>query len=661
MFARYTVLSHRRVTEDSAGKGVSQGSAKGEVEEFVLSLESHKMPIVEATCASYHRRVSELLEPGCGFRDNARAVVAHVSEDVDWSDAEARVEYLTTRCPYCGSEGHLEHGRWRVYVGSEKRRAHVINEPSESAPENADRWFSDYPDAWMPFAEGSLVPLEAREEDIEKPYGESHPLEDFIADVMQPRLPLYGMDEPQSPRHYGRIGGYKGIYECPHCASAYYVVYNNYDLENYVEWPADEGRYGPTSQALGAETLTVAVLAAESSIELRFSPAAENRVTSIRFDTKRGFTEVDGYQLMKQDVNLKRELARLPLGVMCPPLFSYVARCLEKRIANADHASRLVCDARKKGSKVRGCAPGLNVLDLAFANRLQGYPDDLYRNLFTTPRYDSVAAPFAALPIRYADIATAYDASGLPQCKSIRRISFRQPLFISYAHNLDRIPFSDPNLLRQLLSDRAALRVLNAQYDYCGDGISVFEFLRETRGELGTWNYLKKLIDAGNNFDFLFRKGERRIVAGEIGTFLASQKIAEAARTLSYIFSREMVFSRGIQEAYSYSWETAQMEGDVGPFSFWLPRTPLDLLKAGMELRNCLADYVYWIDDERAVLIVSRAGSPVGAVEVKTHRQCVVQAKARFNKEIVKGSALESAFAEWMCDKRLHLDLDSHG
>lgn len=654
MITRYEAASHEIVGEGEERKDV-----------FGLELRAYKMPVVKARKATFGCHVSKFSSEVLAHKESVRHVALNGGDESDWSNATATFDVLMGKCPYCGIEEELQSNRWRIYADrlgdhADTPSAHILvcNEEAEDDPGRALRSFSGLPEEWMPFHDGVLVPTDALESVIEKPCGDTNPVEAFEADMRQPRLPFFDSKYPRWGNEYGRSGGYKGIYECSHCGESYYVVFNEFDLSGHVDNPDAWEPSSATSHLYGKDVMQAVVIAGDDFVEVRFTPAVDGRVKRIRFNIGRGYTEVDGFQIMKKDNRVISDLARLPLGFSCPELFSRISTLFRQKVAGAKKALELIGESRRASAYGVKYGSGVNVADFAFACRLQGYPDEFYRNLFLKSRLrrlivrNPVIAPFETLPVTYEEIPRSFDVSGLPSVKSVRRMAFKQPLLISYSQSLTSIPFEDSNLLVKLFSEEAVFHVLEELRHSFGE-IEVFAYLKSTRGETATWEYLKSLIDGDGFFDVIAYGGDSELLTDDLENALARLSIDKAAQVLQGIFASCGGCERGIQDEYCYVAEQRQLEGCVSDFDFVLPSNPLALIVAGAELGNCLASYIDRIDEGHAIVIATRKGRPEGAIEVETSKRKVVQAKARYNKRLSGNVALRAAFSTWLEEKGL--------
>lgn len=657
MLTSYTVISHHTDKKIHPNNARPSKEAEKRIDTFTLLLDAWKMPACDARRTTIHGRLSEVMLEIEQLQSSIRSIVIDDAEGSIGDYAHARAHYLTATCPHCGIQERLEHGRWRVYYAGESRIAHIIDDECDDEPRGTSRCYADHPCDWMPFDDGKLALLTDNDENIEMPYGNHLPVQELKARLRQLALPLEDVDIENGERVFGRIGGYKGIYSCQHCGNAYYVIYNTPQWEDPVVRPDTLRAYEAQTPIVACTQISASIESDAEDITIRFSPPLDGHINTIRFDLAWGYTEVGRVQLMKGDEPASPSFACLPLGFSCDSLLSFVSTLMSERIGDTKHALQLVKSTRCGTVPGSLYGPGTSFLDLAIVNRLRGYPDALYKNIFhkrvwcpedCTP----CIAPFGALPVNYDEIEKAYGLSGLPQCKSIRKAAFEQPLFISYAQTARAIPFKDPNVLKSLLTSDAALPLFDALSRSRGE-ITVFEYLIETRGELATLRYVENLIGRSNWLGFLGCGGRRRMLDERTRQVIDKLPVDKASSALQGILTGDASCNLDLTSEYEYEQRQLDLQGSLSNFDFILPSTPLSLILAGAELGNCLSIYANRIEKRSTIVIVRREGNTVAAVEVDADKSCVVQAKGRHNKQIPKQGVLNSAFTAWLFDKHL--------
>ena len=657
MTTRYTVASFETRYEEDACTNASRKRGKRRIDVFKLALASRNMPACRAVLESRLIHASAIESVGMELASSIRSITLRANRDDGSADPYAQADFLTATCPYCRRKEKLEHAQWRVCLDSHCASGLVACDSVSNGPDKLSRYFADYPTDWDDCANARLVPLASYADEIEQPYGEQLPLHEFAVDLAQLQLPPFAEERFGGRSEYGRTGGYKGIYVCQHCDLPYYVVYHGTESD-HIASPRGLWQHCAPAPLGGATEVEATVISDSDAITVQFSPEPKRVPKSIRFDLSRGFTEVDGVQLLKNDEHSGDDLGLLLPGFSCEKLLAHIASLMDERNGRVARVLELVGVSRRRNRHLPTATAGKSFIDLAIANRFHNYPDAFYLNLFTQRsewEKDLMGlVPFAALPVLYEDVPRVFDMSGLPSCKSIRRLAFGQPLFISYAHRLRQMPFDDPNILASLLSHEKALAFLELLEGAEGD-TTVFEYLKESREDLAVWRYLKRLMNDGF-LDDISTGGYREALDAETTRMVDALPIGKASSALAAVFKFHRQ-GRSVFDDYDYTSAEWQLRGTAGGFDFELPRNPLEMTLAGEELGNCLASYADRLSKQSTTIVVARRGNKlVGAFEVLLEEGMVMQARARFNDPLSSCKGLREACESWANEKGLGLD-----
>lgn len=649
MIARYKVasLATRHEGEDGPGAG------RRRVDELRLELEAHEMPFVEARKVTVRAKgpaAAKSLE--CHGGSIRSVAVIRGSAGCGGEGPYLEAAYLEARCPYCGTENELEHSRWMVALDGPGGKP-LLAEPRSG--EDAVRPLAGYPSGWMPLPEERISPLLKFEGALEMPFGEGLPL-DLLEKGGDGADPATGQR-----RVFGSVSGYKGIYRCADCDRDFYALNNQCPAGRRVDYPAETA---PTRRGAPPE-ITTTVVSGKRSIEVEFSPAPPDGASAVAFDLEAGLAIADGLQLMKDNRTTAWSLDALPLGFRCPGLMDHVRGLLEGATGSDGREAGLLIASGSPGGAGESDEHAASFAELAVANRFRGYPDAFYEevllgNVRRSPGGDGPDGPwirpFDALPVRFEGIARAYAESGLPRVKSIRRLAFHQPLFISYAKTMAQMPFDDANVLADLLSHDAALSILHELMFATRDNSSAFCCLKETHGEPETWRYVKGLVDAGAPLGAITTSGLGCVMDERCKGLAGSLPIARAAEVLECAHLCHANVSQGAYGEYEHSPSQLRLEWAGGGFLIDLPACPFDLIEAGADLGNCLAHYAYRDDGSRTVLLVRGSSRLEAAIEIDADGTRAIQAGARHNRRIRKGSPLGRALAAWADEKGVSLE-----
>lgn len=643
MESTYRITSHKISHPDHPRPIGRTGDGSRRVDKLTLRLESFFMPTVAAQRKQLVGRPSAIAHKWNRLKGSIRGIIE--SED---DSGFIRIEacYLTARCPYCGHSGPLQNDRWSVAVGPN-------GNPSLIDPYEENVWFADKVYRPMPCPTIDIIPIAHENASIAKPYGEYPAIESFIARDGQMRL---FNPENTLPKH--RVYGtpdkpYVGIYRCTNCDKPYYVEYKNGSI-SYERMIRLEKRCMPPLLEEIAK-IDVVVTSDSNTISIRFHPyIGERRNKSIEFNLGDGTTLVDGTRLSFDASSSKYELNRIPDDFRCRDLYELVKQLIGEAIGKLSRQFDSPGAEERFSRSSHWPDNNKTLRHIALVNRFRGYPDEFYEMLFVS----AGTSPIGILPLHYEECGKAYEKTGLPLYKSLRRIVFSQPLFIPYLMALDDLPFNDPNLLCAMLRHEKAFVILHALRNAGRYAESIFSYLKKTRGELPLWRHLDKIaynqrllygISCGTFHpfsDYLDNKTEEAI---------RGMKISDAGSTLRRIvlLSRKNQPEEDakdgtiLKRAYTYTENELKFESTINGYSFTLPKTPLDLIAAGALLNNCLGEYADEIDECTAIVLVHQKKQLVGAIEVYMPDHLIVQARARKNLRINKESALYEAIEEW--------------
>lgn len=309
--------------------------------------------------------------------------------------------------------------------------------------------------------------------------------------------------------------------------------------------------------------------------------------------------------------------------------------------------------ARPELQAGRDRAGELQWVDIAERNRFLGYPEGFYSDAFVQAGSASCFYGCACnLPRRYEDLAPFYSLSGLPDCKSIRRLAFERPAFIALALCADRPPFENVDLLRRLMAHRHGPRYFALTAD---KRFALFwRALAELKGERAVWRWMegrdpRDFPDEGAMIglhDHHRRLGE---LAADFAPDLKVASIMEAAPLMAAAASD----GRASLVPYGYGERQTALAASVGGFDFSLPASPAELARAGAELRSCLSCYADRVPDQSVIVLVRSRDALVAAVELDGPCRQILQKRAARNERIDPAPPLGMAIAEWFDAKRL--------
>lgn len=237
-----------------------------------------------------------------------------------------------------------------------------------------------------------------------------------------------------------------------------------------------------------------------------------------------------------------------------------------------------------------------------------------------------------------ADLPALYDAAGLPQVKSVRRLFFREQGLFFY---LKEVRFlwelvGEPNGFRRLMELGHIYEVLAYLHRYPGTEV-FFRDYRQTRGA-------NRLV--GRIF------GRWREMRGAALCYLAlSPADREAERAKWSRRRHDLVLEHG--PAYSLPLPTGcgrAKDCAVDGYSFSWLRGRRAYAEAGKALNNCLGD---WSSSYNPVIVVKKGPEYRAAIEMRDND--VVQIRGPGNDSVTEDEALRQAVGKWAEKFRLHV------
>ena len=630
---------------------------------YELDLRLAKFPMPERAVEKRYIR-GRIYDVLSAMRTHANAIVGIAVEQCDWSfpdKAEVTAEYLTGVCPYCDVAGDLPNESWRVAVKRTwNRTMPLVVETVAEGFADSKLLYAARPCGDLPSGDLSFVGLEElcssseeSEPDVAKPYGEELPFPELESSLNQIPLPFGEPWTSEGRRVLGAFGSeYMGICECRHCGGHWYAYTKGL-------WPVSESSETLQRQFALARRIKATVTAEKRWLRVDFDRGiGSGGITHVAFDTSGGLFEVDGVQGFKTEKGTRSCLEQVDCDFACPELFDLVGGLLFERIPSFG-PSTAALSSRRKSLGGRWSREGMRVIDFAIANRFRDYPEAFYAEAYEEPPAESDSTRNSrffpdvrfheGLPVHYRDVPAAYESCGLPDAKSIRRLAFRQPWIIAYAASFVRLPFKDVNLLRAFLSRDDALKMARLAAGEASH--SIFEYIKQTRGELAAWRMIcHPPVDLREVF---YLWCSNATAPQSVRTSLDSMPLKEALDILvlvAYASCDESSWRRIATHLfldYAYTEEMTALQGTYGGVRFCLPKTGMCLLRAGSELHNCLASYVDAQEAGSLVLTMQHGDELVGAVEVDLMERLIIQAKGPCNAAIAQDKAIFGAFEEW--------------
>lgn len=640
--------------------GVVSQEAHEKGEERVIHMNLQLLQFEIPACTARTRQVRcvmpDALEQLRPHEGSLRSVTLVFGNGPDPTYAQG--EFLEGRCPYCGHEEELVHNRW---CSCDRAARNLLDEETgEVTVAHGNEYGSFFIREEVPFKK--MRELDFRSiacwPEIAAPYGSEPPLQGLAWHLLHPQLS--GIEEAQAPRAggpeaivFGNTKNYQGYYACSACGNCY-----------FVETVGSGGRFSAVVPLQNSLFVSVEIRANGKGITLRFDPpVSAGRCEELCLRLDDGNVEVDGQLAREEPANAEapqpdagpsacETLAMVSYGFICHEMVDAVQELLARNYDSPDSLEQCLSALGK--TKIATWRDS-RLMDLAFANRFRGYPDQFYEKAYALDRNLQYGLLYAwragsVLPMNYEECDAAYRASCLPNVESVRRVAFGQPWIIALAHRLERIPFEDVNILVRLLEHPSAFRMLDGLQGLQKGQKAALDYLVELYGEPKALMCLMYVCCLRGGIGSLGRQVPR--LSDRVVAQLKKLGVQGAADALAALASDALAGSSGALDSadlfaeYEYPEQVKALEGEVRGFRFTLPDAPWDYITAGVQLHNCLRKYAVSASDE-TVLLVHRGEKLVGAVGVHAGTREVVQAYAACNCPVENVPGFAEALAEW--------------
>lgn len=284
------------------------------------------------------------------------------------------------------------------------------------------------------------------------------------------------------------------------------------------------------------------------------------------------------------------------------------------------------------GGKLEGFGPEL----LPAVARFPGFSRDFYDAIpYGQDECIPVSFRWAAKQLRTPRGAKEfYLHSGLPQCKTIRKLFFQSPQLMFYMpeHKIIWRLLGDVNRYRSFLEGQCLYDVLATLHQRP----AIEGFFRDYACVCGPKTLDEKLCREWSGL---------RTAAIDYCSMSRESRMLEQKRwpgkKFQWLYRERMpAFSIPMAKAA----EGVLDEYTVDGFTFRRLRTNREYARAGREMQNCLGSW--GTSDNPVFCIHSRLGKPVGAVEIRD--KTVVQVRAFDNQSIFIYPGLFEAYRQWM-------------
>lgn len=295
-----------------------------------------------------------------------------------------------------------------------------------------------------------------------------------------------------------------------------------------------------------------------------------------------------------------------------------------------------------------------NLKLLILANRFVDYPAKFYETLLTDPVFYEIIDLQSGIPRFYSDIEAAYNMTGLPNKKSLRRTLFRDPLLLFKLLRADDLPFKNVDNLNKLLAHPDFDEILRSL------GLSDNFFWEKGKHSIG-WSELVKIKGENKIFALLSSSSlndVRRISdcfrqsflisSAESRAAIANTRMRDLPKVLPVVMWIENNPHDNIDTKYSYSEAQKNLESTIDGFSFRLPTCPRDYISAGIELHNCMGQIATYLPrtSHQTYILIKQDGKFVGGIMVEDMR-AIKEAYAKCNTPLDREKGLKEAYIKW--------------
>ena len=240
------------------------------------------------------------------------------------------------------------------------------------------------------------------------------------------------------------------------------------------------------------------------------------------------------------------------------------------------------------------------------------------------------------------NVPALFEASRLPNMKSVRKIVFENPELLFYLNELEKLweIINNPDLFRTFLESKKVYTEVSALHKYP----VIFKFYKEFVSVVGQKS-LCGFISKGNNN--IHNYAIKYIALNDYEKKLERKKWKVSFLTNTDELGSEFSVPIPIPNEISDI-----LEWDFGYYSFVRLSNSKEYLTAGKHLENCLTD---WRRFSGNVYGVIRFGKYVAAIEVADNT--VVQAYTYQNGEIYEDEEIFSVFCDWVNLNHLEYEL----
>ncbi|WP_251198366.1 hypothetical protein [Anaerotardibacter muris] len=556
---------------------------------------------------------------------------------------EVYIKQLEASCPFCdkGTNQILARSQWLHLLERTNKSVEKISAIVDIDLERERRYLVDIEDIVMNMLNdqlfnlpnGAQFVLDREIENQDRFYINEKDLEAFTPN--QIRIHLSG--SPQQNISICSHPNIAGTYQCSNCGKPFGVaLFNeigNDPLDNETLIKGAIEKCSNKKRTKGPQPVEIN----KDSIVLRINDTAHDH--TIELQTKTGLTKIDG--------------VRFDAG---NDVLTELLNCISvSQIFNDSQVVRSVMSKLPPlPSEVTRWAGCHNLKLLILANRFVEYPATFYETLLTDSIFFEIIDLQSGIPRLYSDIEAAYDMTGLPKKKSLRRSLFKNPLLLFKLLRADDLPFRNVDNINKLLANPnldKILKSLGLYNDYFwekGKCLAGWNELIKIKGENNVFSLLKSSsLNAIQRITDCFRQ-YCLIDSTEAKEEIANTRMRDLPKILPIILWIENNPHDNIDKECLYSKEQRNLETVIDDFSFCLPRCPRDYILAGIELHNCMGRIatIHSQVPHRTYILIKRDRKFVGGVMIEDMR-VIKEAYAKCNDPLDQEKGLKEACIKW--------------
>lgn len=558
---------------------------------------------------------------------------------------QVRISNLEVSCPYCAEEKHLDldFKQWKYLQDwSEKEIGLLMQEIDRSLSDCNSIGCDD--EACEEVVRDINLLLSSRCGEASAPQKLIEAVEKILAkkkcrlDGFNPAQLHFQFSDIPLGRTVVRLRStLLGLYKCPYCEETFAIFFSDDEvdsspeanfieraLSNFIDRAHQWDRIGVGSDG--------------SSVVLEIQD--ESDALNLKFFIDTGIVKLNDVCVVNREVlSAMLSDSRIDIGLFRDP----------------ELVERVAAELSASPAEVLWTGDGLTNLHLLLlVNRFVGYPASFYRQLVDHPYLFDEAYPLdSGLPRCFEDIDRAFEMTGLPNKKSIRRRLFKDPVKLLQILRLRGLPFENVDVINAFLDDRDFSRMIEAMMEPHFPKIAertlfFWRELSKIKGETVVLRFLQMHSHEG----FTLIKNE---VADEYWPLdswareaIAKTPMPDLLKHLPFIRWASENPNLDLDERFMYTGQQKNLEDTLGEISFELPASAREYVIAGLELHNCMGSLPAQtrVRPDEIHLLIKRGNRYLGGLTVKDNKM-VTEARGACNAPLRSEEDLWPVFCVW--------------